>query len=206
MAKESKIKVCGMRSSENIAAVEALGVDMIGFIFYPTSPRYLDSPRALPPKCAQRVGVFVDATTEQILQKINLFDLDFVQLHGSESPTQAALVASSGAKVIKAFSVDNDFDFASTQPYENICSLFIFDTKCSGYGGSGRSFDWHLLKGYRGTTPFLLSGGIGVESIDSLRAFNHPQLAGYDLNSTFEIEPALKDTTKLESFIKSINQ
>ncbi len=204
MAKERLIKVCGLRQSENIIAVETLKVDMIGFIFYPASPRFVGTECNLPTKHCARVGVFVDATTAQIKQNIDLFNLDFVQLHASESPAQAREIASYGVKIIKAFSIDNDFDFATTQPYEQICSHFIFDTKCKEYGGSGRRFDWRLLERYRGTTPFLLSGGIGIENIASLREFDHPQLAGYDLNSAFEIEPALKDITKLECFIKSI--
>ncbi|MFI3285961.1 MAG: phosphoribosylanthranilate isomerase [Rikenellaceae bacterium] len=199
-----KIKVCGMREGENILAIEQLGVDMIGFIFYPKSPRYVEQcPSNLPSKAA-KVGVFVDAQIEFITSKVESFELDYVQLHGAESVELCETLTKQGMKIIKAFAVDESFDFNTTKPYEHLCNLFVFDTKCGEHGGSGRQFDWSTLDAYAGSTPFLLSGGIGLESIDALKNFRHPRLAGYDLNSRFEKRPTIKDTNKLSIFLEEL--
>ncbi|MFI3323406.1 MAG: phosphoribosylanthranilate isomerase [Rikenellaceae bacterium] len=198
------IKVCGMREAENILAVDALGVDMIGFIFYSRSPRFVAKLPAMMPKEAKRVGVFVDATLEDIGLAVKLYGLDFVQLHGGESPEEVVRVAALGVKTIKAFAVDAKFDFASTQPYAEVCDLLLFDTKCASCGGSGRQFDWSLLQRYRGRVPFLLSGGIGGDNIAQIEAFDHPQLAGYDLNSRFEVDKALKDVAQIDRFLSEL--
>ncbi len=195
------IKVCGMREAENILSVEALGVDLMGFIFYPKSPRYVEKlPASMPSKCG-RVGVFVNESRGFIARKIEEFGLDYVQLHGAESAEFCHSIKALGVKVIKAFSLDESFDFEAVEPYSEHCELFVFDTKCSGYGGSGEQFDWSLLNRYSGQTPFLLSGGITAESIEELKQFNHPRLAGYDLNSRFEISPAVKCVERLNNFL-----
>lgn len=200
------IKVCGMREGENILAIEALGIDMMGFIFYGKSPRNVESRPSYMPCSAKRVGVFVNENAEIIEQRIREFSLDYVQLHGGESPEFCAEISELGVKIIKAFSVDENFDFALTESYLDTCDMFVFDTKCSGYGGSGEQFDWSLLSGYQGTTPFLLSGGISEQSATSLRCFSHPQLAGYDLNSRFESSPAVKQVEKLNHFFEQLKQ
>ncbi len=198
------IKVCGMREADNIRSVEALGVDMMGFIFYRKSPRYVASLPGYMPTTASRVGVFVGESIEEIARIVELFALDFVQLHGSESVEFCEAVAGLGVKVIKAFSVGEQFDFKLTEAYCSVCDLFVFDTKCSGYGGSGEQFDWSLLQNYCGSTPFLLSGGIAVGEVNSLKEFSHSQLLGYDLNSRFEIAPAVKDVELLKNFLEQI--
>ncbi len=198
------IKVCGMREADNILAVDALGVDMIGFIFYPRSPRFVGELPAAMPAGAKRVGVFVDASLEDIASAIRLYGLDFVQLHGGESPQSVAQVAALGVKTIKAFAVDEQFDFATTEPYAEVCDLLLFDTKCASCGGSGQQFDWSLLQRYRGRAPFLLSGGIGDDNLAQIEAFDHPQLAGYDLNSRFEVDKALKDVAQIDRFLSEL--
>ncbi len=204
MRGDKLIKVCGMREGENILSVEALGVDLIGFIFYPKSPRYVrELPTTLPSE-ARRVGVFVNEELAEIERLARFFELDYAQLHGSESPQFCASVATLGIKVIKAFSVNENFDFSSTEPYEQWCDMFVFDTKCSGYGGSGEQFDWSILKRYTGATPFLLSGGISADSAEALKSFDHPQAVGYDLNSRFEISPAVKDAELLKHFLEQL--
>ncbi len=195
-----------MRESENILAVEALGIDMMGFIFYGKSPRNVESLPSHMPCPVKRVGVFVNENSETIEQRKKEFALDFVQLHGSESPEFCAEISELGVKIIKAFSVDENFDFTLTESYCEACDIFVFDTKCSGYGGSGEQFDWSLLSGYQGTTPFLLSGGIAEDSLPSLQRFSHPQLAGYDLNSRFESSPAVKQVEKLNHFFEQLKQ
>jgi len=194
-----------MTEADNIRAVEALGVDLIGFIFYERSSRRV---RAIPsylPEKAGRVGVFVDAGRDEILRRHEQFRFDYIQLHGSESPEFCRqLRERDGLKVIKAFGIADEDVRESVNGYENACDLFLFDTRTSGYGGSGRCFDWKLMDSYEEKTPFLLSGGIGPESLQNLRRFRHPLLAGYDLNSRFETSPGIKDSTMLEAFLNEL--
>ena len=200
------IKVCGMRDAENIREVEALGIDLMGFIFYQKSPRNVEViPRYLP-SAAARTGVFVNEDKAFILEKAGLMGLSHVQLHGAESPQLCSDLRAEGLKVMKAFSVAGPQDLEGVAAYAGCCDMFVFDTKCPGVGGSGRSFDWSLLDAYDGPVPFLLSGGIGSESASQLLAFRHPYLAGYDLNSRFETAPAVKDAAAISSFLKTIKE
>ena len=215
-----KIKVCGMREPDNITALARLPVDMVGFIFYAKSPRYAGEKLAkwlakegnvLEGK--KRVGVFVNAEVEDVLNHVHDFELDFVQLHGTESPEYCGLLCNlwestsmRKARLIKAFQIDGAFDFDQIVPYTPYCTYFLFDTKGKDFGGTGRQFDWKLLGNYRGVTPFLLSGGIGPESAESVLAISHPQLYGVDINSRFEKQPGVKDLDKVARFISSLKQ
>ena len=152
------IKVCGMTEAENIRNVEQLDVDMIGFIFYPNSPRCLCEIPAYLPVRAKRVGVFVNESKETILMYADRFALDYIQLHGSESPGYCRSLRSSGLHLIKAFSISQSKDLATVSAYKGLCDYYLFDAKTSLYGGSGNQFDWNLLHRYSGMTPFLLSG------------------------------------------------
>lgn len=193
-----------MRESENIRDVEMLGIDLMGFIFYAASPRYVSEvPDYLPTSC-QRVGVFVNENSEKIIETAKLFKLDFLQLHGHETPEQCSELKALGYKIIKAFSIANTESLKTTKDYTNACDYLLFDTSCPGYGGSGKSFNWQILKQYKGKTPFLLSGGLSLENISLLKEFSHPSLAGYDLNSGFENMPAVKNTYGLKTFISNI--
>lgn len=197
------IKVCGMREAENIRRVAATGADWMGFIFYPRSPRAIKESDII--DCPQRrVGVFVDAAPEEMMEKAARYRLDYLQLHGSESPEVCYALQKRGFAVIKAFSVATETDLAITADYEGRADYFLFDTKCPSHGGSGRSFDWSVLAAYRGGTPFLLSGGINPESAEAILRFHHPQLAGIDINSGFETAPAVKDAEKIKAFIETI--
>ncbi len=198
------IKVCGMREAQNIKEVEQLGADMIGFIFYPKSPRYVyEIPEYLPTH-ANRIGIFVNESKKTVLTMVDRFGLDYVQLHGEESPEYCRSLKQSDIKLIKAFSIQREKDLYPSKAYEEICDYFLFDTKCQQYGGSGNQFDWSLLKAYSGETPFLLSGGINLYSSKALKEFSHPKLAGYDLNSRFEFAPGKKDTERLREFLQQI--
>ena len=207
------IKVCGMRDTENIRAVDGLPVDLMGFIFWPKSSRYVsERPSYLPTKC-KRVGVFVDATIDDIKQKIEEYRLDFVQLHGHESPDyihQLRSLCGDSIAIIKAISVSSRDDIATYKGYEGIVDYFLFDTKAQLPGGNGQQFDWSVLAAYDGNTPFLLSGGIGPNDAERLRAFHCSPCfstglcTGIDLNSRFEVAPALKDINKLKEFINTI--
>ena len=197
-------KVCGMRNAENIREVSALGIDLMGFIFWPKSSRYVSEPPSYLPTDCKRVGVFVDATLEDIRQHIHNYQLDIVQLHGHESPEFAK--ALKPAIIIKAFNIATAEDLKQTRPYEGIADYFLFDTKAQLPGGSGEQFDWSVLSQYEGTTPFLLSGGIGPDDAERIKAFNHERCIGIDLNSRFELAPALKDVHQLKEFLKKVKR
>lgn len=231
-----KIKVCGMRDAQNIRDVAALDIDLMGFIFYPKSPRFVSlissqagiipdySPERLNmavnadgkpgyifPKRIKRVGVFVDEMPQTIITYVYNYSLDYIQLHGKETPTlidnlRRTLVPDlvPDLKVIKAFGITSADDLQQCEAYEGYADLFLFDTRTPLKGGSGRQFNWSVLEAYHGRTPFLLSGGIGPEDADRVKAFHHPQCVGIDLNSRFETAPAMKDVELLSKFIKQI--
>ena len=286
------IKVCGMGDAQNIREVAALGVNLIGLIFYPKSPRYVESissdagiipdyssltPDPLPegegrnmldkqlkeeetkgetrnkqPVSAQLkstqskapfnkvttplslgegqgdeaveghggeaaipkfVGVFVNDMPQNIVTAVYNYHLSYVQLHGDESPVmidnlRRTLVPDivPQIKIIKAISVSSTEDLKRCEQYEGHVDLFLFDTKCKGYGGSGQKYDWSVLEAYTGQTPFLLSGGIGPDDADRLRDFHHPQCVGIDLNSKFETAPGMKDINLLQNFLHQLNK
>ena len=281
------IKVCGMRDAQNIREVAALGVNLIGLIFYPKSPRYIESISSdagiipdysslnrLTPKPLSKgegsdmldkqlkaeetegearnkqieseqlkstqskapfnkvttplsfgegqggeaaipkfVGVFVNDMPQNIITAVYNYHLSYVQLHGDESPVmidnmRRTLVPDivPQIKIIKAISVSSAEDLKRCEQYEGHVDLFLFDTKCKGYGGSGQKYDWSVLEAYTGQTPFLLSGGIGPDDADRLRAFHHPQCVGIDLNSKFETAPGMKDINLLQNFLHQLNK
>lgn len=202
------IKVCGMRKPDNIRQVEALNIDWMGFIFYPRSPRFVGEALvgAVNETSARKVGVFVNASPEEMIEKAQRYKLDYLQLHGDESPEDCYALQKRGFALIKAFSIATEEDLEKTSDYEGRVDYFLFDTKCSSYGGSGKQFDWSILTAYKGETPFLLSGGINPNSIDAIRNFHHPRLAGIDLNSGFETEPGVKDAIKLKAFVDEVRR
>ena len=281
------IKVCGMRDAQNIREVAALGVNLIGLIFYPKSPRYIESIssdagiipdysslNSLTPKPLSKgegsdmldkqlkaeetegearnkqieseqlkstqskapfnkvttplsfgegqggeaaipkfVGVFVNDMPQNIITAVYNYHLSYVQLHGDESPVmidnlRRTLVPDivPQIKIIKAISVSSAEDLKCCEQYEGHVDLFLFDTKCKGYGGSGQKYDWSVLEAYTGQTPFLLSGGIGPDDADRLRDFHHPQCIGIDLNSKFETAPGMKDINLLQNFLHQLNK
>lgn len=201
------IKTCGMRDADNIRAVSELGIDWMGFIFWAPSSRYVSEKPTFLPTRQKRVGVFVDARIEEVRSKANEYALDLIQLHGKESPAFCErLKANSRQQLIKAFNIATKEDLQQTSPYEGLVDYFLFDTKAKMVGGNGTQFDWSVLSAYQGNTPFLLSGGIGPDDAEKVRNFHHPQLAGIDLNSRFELSPALKDIEKLKQFITEYNE
>lgn len=204
------IKVCGLCRPDNIRQVAALDISWMGFIFYPPSPRFAGGLPAAAleavPASVRKVGVFVNEETARIGRYVRQYGLHAVQLHGDETPACCSAVRETGVQVIKAFPVAQASDFMACTRYEGHCDYFLFDTKTPLYGGSGRQFDWSTVKAYRGTTPFLLSGGIGEEDAERLSAFTHSLFAGIDLNSRFETEPGLKDAAKLAQFIARLHE
>ena len=203
-----KIKVCGLKYEYNIEALVQLNPDYIGLIFYPKSKRYIGNQlqlssyiRAL--KGIKKVGVFVNTNSEEIAEKTKLYNLDMVQLHGTETAAFCDKISRYIA-VIKAFQIDDTFDFNILADFETTCSGFLFDTASKGHGGSGLSFDWQLLNKYKLSTGFFLSGGISLKSMEQIKLLNHSRLIGLDINSCFEISPGLKDITKIKTFIDEI--
>lgn len=212
-----------MRDADNIRDISALGVDMIGLIFYPPSPRYVQQfssgagiiPDYAPDmgKTPLRVGVFVDDMPQNIVTRVYNYKLDYIQLHGNEPrETLENLRATIDPdikpkiKIIKAISVSSAEDIKKYKEYVGAADLFLFDTKCKTVGGSGELFDWQVLQAYDGDVPFLLSGGIGPDDAERIQNFHHPKCIGIDLNSKFEIEPALKDVEILKQFLVKIKK
>ena len=194
-----------MRDLENVEALAELKPDFMGMIFYEKSKRYLD--HIIPAHLTndlKRVGVFVNTNKAEILEKVNTQQLDYVQLHGKESPAFCAALKVEGVHLIKAFSVDENFDFDLTKVYEPYCDYFLFDTKGKNPGGNGIVFDWEILRKYKGNTPFLLAGGIGEQHLTEVQKLQHPMLAGVDLNSGFETAPGLKNIDTLKTFIHEL--
>ncbi len=212
-----------MRDADNIRDISALGVDMIGLIFYSPSPRYVQQfssgagiiPDYAPDmgKTPLRVGVFVDDMPQNIVTRVYNYKLDYIQLHGNEPrETLENLRATIDPdikpkiKIIKAISVSSAEDIKKYKEYVGAADLFLFDTKCKTVGGSGEQFDWQVLQAYDGDVPFLLSGGIGPDDAERIKNFHHPKCIGIDLNSKFEIEPALKDVEKLKQFLVKVKK
>lgn len=200
------IKVCGMRDAQNIREVESLGPDMMGFMCWNGSKRYVSGrPGYLPDVC--RVGVFVNPTADEVLLKVRELGLNRIQLHGTETPELCrAIHKATGLPIMKAIQVAQASDFDVCNAFERAdgVDMFLFDTKSSGWGGSGRSFDWSLLDSYDGDNPFILAGGIGPGDEERLVEIEHPKFRGIDMNSQFEAEPGLKEISKLSVFINNI--
>ncbi|MCC8407460.1 phosphoribosylanthranilate isomerase [Mucilaginibacter sp. UR6-1] len=204
-----KIKVCGLKIPDNISEVAVLQPDYMGFICYDRSPRYIDELEADDlndvPVNIIRTGVFVNEDADQINGLIEKYNFKAIQLHGSETPEFCAQFKGR-VQVIKAFGIDVHFDFDTLKPYENVLDIFLFDTKTAAHGGSGKTFDWQVLKNYTLHVPFFLSGGIGLENLEEVKKIDHPQLAGLDLNSRFELSPGNKDINKLKQAFEIIKQ
>ncbi len=203
-----KIKICGMLEKENIRQVAELNPDMLGFIFYPSSPRYAGNtdPAILNdiPQGIIKTGVFVNSSFDQITGTVSKYSLDMVQLHGKETPEFCLRIKETGIPVIKAFGPADDFDFNECSKYISSTDYFLFDTLVSGYGGSGRKFDWKVLDQYTFQHPFILSGGIGPGDTESIALIKNSELRGVDINSRFEIKPGEKDVTLLRDFISEL--
>ena len=203
------LKVCGMRDSENIEQLLALQPDYMGFIFYGKSPR--DAENTLDqevlrkfPEQTKKVGVFVNADLGLVKEKVKTFGLDYVQLHGDESVEYVAELFAVGIKVIKVFSVGDEFDFEGLDIYNPFVDFFLFDTKGKARGGNGEVFNWEILKDYNQEVPFFLSGGFDLENIDSLKALGNINIHAIDVNSKFELAPGFKDIERVKQLTSSL--
>lgn len=204
-----KIKVCGLRDTANIKAVAALKPDYLGFILYDRSPRFVSDITAADldnlPADIYKTAVFVNESKENIDELIANYRFNAIQLHGDESPDFAQSFRDR-VVVLKAFGVDEDFDFAQLNNYANKVDYFLFDTKTAAHGGSGKTFNWDILNKYTLNVPFFLSGGLGLANLDEVKNITHPQFYGVDLNSKFETAPGMKDIEKLKQAFNTIKQ
>jgi len=204
-----KVKVCGI--TNQTAIIDSLGIDYIGHIFWETSKRYVSPEQiALQPINNKRVGVFVDDSIETVIKIAKKLSLKGVQLHANEDAKyiEQLKVELPDTLIIKAVAIATTDDLFHLDRFDRWVDLFIFDTKGKLPGGNGTQFDWNILSNYKGTTPFLLSGGIGPGDINAIRNFkkqlNHPQFIGVDLNSKFEDSPGVKNVEKLTNFVSSL--
>lgn len=206
-----RIKVCGMRDRKNVGELCALGPDFIGYIFYPGSKRYVgDDPDMeifrIPGEIITKVGVFVNEDADKILQKVEKFGLDMVQLHGSESPEYCMHLSEKGVSIIKAFSPLKADSTNQLGNYIEQIKYILFDNPTTTYGGSGRKFNWDLINSYSTPFPFLLSGGIGPEDGGAVRSIQHDWLYAVDINSRFESQPGIKNIEQVKGFIETIRK
>ena len=199
-----KLKVCGMKYSQNITEVENLFPDLMGFIFYEKSKRFFNQPEINLNNKVKRVGVFVNENIQEIKNKIKKYKLDYVQLHGEENVNFCHSLQPF-AKIIKVFKIDYNFNFKKTEEFEEVCDYFLFDTKSQLHGGSGKKFDWDLLKNYNCKKDFFLSGGIDISDIEEIKKIvNSYPIAGIDVNSKFELDNLEKDKEKINLLIKKL--
>ncbi|MFA6059220.1 MAG: phosphoribosylanthranilate isomerase [Taibaiella sp.] len=203
-----KVKICGLTEKQNLLDVLSLCPDYIGLNFYPGSKRSARDNKELISLMhsitdACKTGVFVNERRETILETVNVYKLDCVQLHGDEPPVACAAVNASNP-VIKAFQMIPAFDFKQLHDYVGSCTYFLFDNPSAGYGGSGQCFDWNVLLNKEIPLPFFLSGGIGFNHVAQLKNFRHDQLIGVDVNSKFEQSPGVKNINDLKAFIHEI--
>ena len=192
-----RLKVCGMRDAENIRQLLALKPDYMGFIFFEKSPRYVgnDLDENLLksfPNFTQKAGVFVNAPIEYLEEQVRKYKLDLVQLHGDESVDYAAELYALGIRVMKVFLLGASFN-PELSRYKPFVEFFLFDTKGRTRGGTGKTFDWKLLKNYDLDISFFLSGGIGLENLENLSSLEGLPVHAIDINSRFERAPGLKD-------------
>ena len=208
-----RIKVCGVTIPSQLEALDEMGVNLAGFIFYPKSPRYMvnkipaDYLRKFKGKIA-KVGVFVNMPYEELMRTVEEYRLDMVQLHGDEIPRYCEQV-SNYITVIKAFRLsDNDPIDWMAKPYDEACDMYMFDTLGAGYGGTGKKFEWNVLKNSNIDKLFFLSGGIEPGDEEKLKKFAKEDIAkkifAVDINSKFEEGIGIKDLKKVRQFVENL--
>jgi len=204
-----RVKVCGMNNPGNVKEIAELKPDIMGFIFFDGSPRYVGNEpemelfNSVPPGI-KKCGVFYNENYHKILDLSILTGLDMIQLHGKESSTACLRLKSSGLSVVKAFSIDVDFHFEFLNQYMPSCDYFLFDTKSEKPGGSGKKFAWGKLEEYKLDKPFFLSGGISPEDAAEIKSICNRGLFAVDINSRFETSPGIKDAVMIKTFINEL--
>jgi len=218
-----RIKICGMKKAENIRKVAALHPDYLGFIFYEKSPRNFQGEIPGIDPNIKKTGVFVNASVNFIIAKVEKYKFQAIQLHGNETPEFCAELKvalneaksfknSASTEIIKVFSIKDEFDFNRLNAFEGKVDYFLFDSKGKNKGGNGITFNWEILKDYPSSTPFFLSGGIGLEEVGQIAEFQTylqkigkgKLLVAIDVNSRFEVEPGVKNIEDLALFRKKL--
>ena len=224
-----KLKVCGMKYTENIQQVADLQPDYLGFIFYEKSKRNFEGIIPELPKSIKKTGVFVNEYKEILISLVEEYGLDAIQLHGDESveyvfelksqlvERRALFIAEnktikkkknqhyiskSEVQIIKVFGIKDEFSFDVLKPYLEVVDYFLFDTKGKERGGNGTKFDWSVLEKYPFDKPFFLSGGIGLDDVEEVQKLMKSNLPIYslDVNSKFESKPGLKNINEVKTF------
>jgi len=203
------IKVCGLTRVENMLEIATASPDLMGFIFYPRSPRFVGAhpdPElfSLVPGHIEKVAVMVDEEPEQMIRLAETHGITTLQLHGNESPGLCGILKARGLRVIKAVSADAIADAGTLEAYREETDLILVDTPTAAFGGSGRKFNWEALSGIPGDMDFFLSGGIDPEDCRALKEFSHPALVGVDINSRFEQLPGIKESRLVSEFINCL--
>lgn len=204
-----KLKICGMVYPANIIEVAALRPDYMGFIFFNGSPRFVGRDFVIPDTFGhdiKRVGVFVNATTEDMVRLAATHRLDYLQLHGNELPEQCDHLKQAGLGVIKAFPISSTFDFSDVENYEKVSDYFLFDTAGKQYGGTGNRFDWQVLSKYSQRVPFFLSGGITPDNVLEWKSLSTMNIHALDINSGVEDKPGMKSITSIDRLINNLKQ
>jgi phosphoribosylanthranilate isomerase len=200
------VKVCGLRDADNLKDIAELNPDFIGFIFYEQSPRFVGETLDVAvlktlPKSIKRVGVFVNASPDYVLRTVKKYDLHYAQLHGNETPEYCRSLRNKGVSIIRAFRVDDSFNFSMLHNFKPYCDFFLFDAKGEQPGGNGVQFDWGVMSRYDNEKPFFISGGIGLHNLDQLTQLEGMKLYGVDVNSQVEAAPGVKDVEKVRELI-----
>jgi len=205
-----KLKICGMTEQKNINLISELQPDFLGFIFWKDSKRHCENIIEVIPDSIQKVGVFVNANYNEIVDKIIAHKLNFVQLHGDETADFCLEMKKTNIKVIKSITIDNKFNFNELEYKKECVDYFLFDTKGELPGGNGTTFDWEILKQYKEDIPYFLSGGIGLDELPKLEKFLQSEAAknciAIDINSQFEDEPGIKNKQKIKEFQEKLNK
>jgi phosphoribosylanthranilate isomerase len=203
------IKVCGITSVKQMQELSGLGINYAGIIFYPHSKRYATEKLGKEKKAVQaltikKIGVFVNAKHSDVLKAITDFGLYAVQFHGDEDPDYCKDLMKTTV-VIKAFRISSNSKIdVMIRDYKNACHFYLFDTATESFGGSGKQFNWNLLREASINKPFFLSGGISADDAGAVKELNHPFLESIDINSRFEIEPGVKNIPLIKSFLKEL--
>jgi len=192
-----KLKICGNKYSDNIRQVAELRPEFMGFIFYEGSKRFVGEQFVMPAIAEEikKVGVFVNAEEAYILDKVNGYRLDLVQLQGSETADFCERISRSVA-VIKAFGIDEQFDFKSLDAYKKHCAYFLFDVRTDVYEGAGMPIDLRMLEQYNNEVPFFIGGGMDLGKYRALSALSVKPY-GINVNTKAEIKPGYKDIIKI---------
>ncbi len=207
-----RVKVCGITQQEQLIKLPETGATFAGLIFYPKSPRYvlrqITTSQIKKENNINKVGVFVNASVEEVLHMVDECRLHMVQLHGDETPRFCEKIADY-ISVVKAFRIsDSDNIGWRIKDYMEVCDMFMFDTEGAGYGGTGKKFNWEKLKDVAVGKPYFLSGGIEPTDVEKLRQFSTlPEAKGLfaiDINSRFELVPGIKDLSVIKKFIQQL--